>query len=352
MLNTIKVKNFQSIESADVSLGKFTVFTGPSSSGKSALVRAVQATTRNSFTPSQVSQWAKESKVTLEFDDHTISAERGKSKSTYHLDDETFTKAGRAVPEKVSEALRLPEIADTESTFATQFDKPYLIADPGSVAAKVIGSLTNVSILHGSLRESNRRSLEAKSHLKVRVADIEEHEESLTQFDGLDLDRENLDKATATLEDIDRKHKDLLQLRTLMEKIENLHRGLEELTASVVDLSGLVGTVESMDSTDLIPLETVLTTMLKLTKEYSEVPEVSVPEVNLSEFESDVSTVSLLGNALSEVQRLGQALGKSREDYDTVVESVSKIRDEYDRLLIDVDVCPLCGSTVNGELHV
>ena len=353
MLNTIKVKNFQSIDKAEVQLGRFTVFTGPSSSGKSALVRATQAIARNSFTPSQVSQWAKESKVTLEFDDHTVSAERGKSKSTYFLDDEVFTKAGRAVPDKVAEALRLPEISETESTFATQFDKPYLIADPGSVAAKVLGSLTNVSILHNSLRESNRRSLDAKSKLKVRLADITEYEESLSEFEGLEKAREAVDGLAVEVTALERMSADLKKLQGYITKVESLAHKIEDVSRTVVDLSQVEKTVSKLpDTEEIMSLSRSLTKVVSLHSEMSEVTHVSVPDVDTDQFDSLVQLVTRLEESLSKISSTGEKLAEAGRNLTTIVESISKMNAEYDKLLIDVDVCPLCGSTVNGELHV
>ena len=123
MIENISVQDFQSIEFGKVDLGKFTVFTGPSSSGKSAFLRALHGLTRNSFNPSQVRLGQSVTTVS-DVDGRKVEAVRGKSKSTYKLDDEEYTKAGRAVPEDVEAVLSMPLVADLESSFATQFDKP------------------------------------------------------------------------------------------------------------------------------------------------------------------------------------------------------------------------------------
>lgn len=246
-LLNIKVKNFQSIPKGEVELGKFTVFTGPSSSGKSAFMRAAQATVRNSFNPSQVRQGSKETHVTMEFDNCTVEAIRGKSKSTYVLDGKEFTKAGRQVPEPVAESIRMNFISDTESSFSTQFDKPYLIAEPGSTAAKVLGSLTNVSILHGGLKESNRRVLETNAKVKTLKTSLDENLEVLKEFEYLDGQRELLIEAGDLLGRVKTQSKVTEELESLSESINANVQKLKEIQKSKFDMQPIMDSMDQIN---------------------------------------------------------------------------------------------------------
>lgn len=248
MIENISVQDFQSIESGKVDLGKFTVFTGPSSSGKSAFLRALHGLTRNSFNPSQVRLGQSVTTVSAIVDGRKVEAIRGKSKSTYKLDDEEYTKAGRAVPEDVEAVLSMPLVADLESSFATQFDKPYLIADPGSTGAKVLGTLTNVSVLHDGMREANRRKLSINAEIKVRKADLEKDNEEVEQYADLTSLEESISKAEDALIRIQYIQRDATEVDSLVDTVSLRNRTLEQYEKEVVDLSAYSKTLEEVTS--------------------------------------------------------------------------------------------------------
>lgn len=248
MIENISVQDFQSIESGKVDLGKFTVFTGPSSSGKSAFLRALHGLTRNSFNPSQVRLGQSVTTVSAIVDGRKVEAVRGKSKSTYKLDDEEYTKAGRAVPEDVETVLSMPLVADLESSFATQFDKPYLIADPGSTGAKVLGTLTNVSVLHDGMREANRRKLSINAEIKVRKADLEKDNEEVEQYADLTSLEESISNAEDALIRIQYIQRDATEVDSLVDTVSLRNRTLEQYEKEVVDLSAYSKTLEEVTS--------------------------------------------------------------------------------------------------------
>lgn len=177
-LERLEVENFQSLAKANIELGAFTVIVGPSNSGKSALLRAVKATVRNVNNPSAVRVGKKLFTSALIFDGHRVSIERGKSSSTYRIElpnetEEVYTKSGKDVPEDVQRVLGLPKPDGPDLTFSSQIDPPFLLDATGSVAAKTLGDLTNVSKLHDAAREANRRRAEASKMETIRRADAQ-----------------------------------------------------------------------------------------------------------------------------------------------------------------------------------
>lgn len=177
-LDRLKVENFQSLAKVDLELGPFTVLVGPSNSGKSAALRALKAVARNVNSPSAVRVGKSTFNAILDFDNCSVSIERGKSQSTYRLvlpdgSEETYTKAGRAVPEDIQKALALPVPDGPDLVFSSQIDPPFLLNDTGSAVAKVLGDLTNVSKLHRASKEANRRRLEQSKLQTIREADMQ-----------------------------------------------------------------------------------------------------------------------------------------------------------------------------------
>lgn len=179
MLSELKVKSFQSLRDVTVPLAKYTVIVGPSSSGKSALTRALRTLCLGGRGTGFVSHGAKTSEVEVgwgEGENFTlISTARGKEnrydvsvvEDAVEVANETFTKLGGAVPEPVQQLLRV-----TELNFAGQFDKPFLLDAGGADVARTLGELTDVTRIFTAAREANRRRAGVSSTLNVRREDL------------------------------------------------------------------------------------------------------------------------------------------------------------------------------------
>lgn len=179
-LERVEIRNFQSLRRVDLDLGAFTVIVGPSSSGKSALIRAFKAVASNVRGSSVITRGQKQAAITVRTKTHTITLERSETAGTYRLADGsgtelTFTKLNGAVPEHITKALRIEPVPSTGSSvnFAGQFDRPYLLDESGAAVARVLGELTNVSTIFEAVRAANKRRLAASSLLKTRQADLE-----------------------------------------------------------------------------------------------------------------------------------------------------------------------------------
>ena len=348
-LGKIKVKNFQSIEDGEVELGSFTVFTGPSSSGKSALLRAANALVRNNFTPSQVTMGKEHAEVSVELEEHVVTAIRGKGKSTYILDEEKFTKAGRSVPEKVLEVFSMDEISGVESTFSTQFDRPYLIAESGSVASKVLGSLTNVSVLHRSLQETNRRALEVRSRLKVKDADLVEVTEHLKEYDYILQLKETLREALILDQELDDLQDEYNRLDVLMNRISETETAIDESIFVQFDLTPLENLLQDVSS-DLQDAKTLVDSISAASRIASEYPSwdfKSVSDLSLAEIDSSLSKLTGLANVIDSLSSLASSVSSKKVELDEIQNKVQGHEAEYGILLEGFELCPLCNSAIH-----
>ncbi len=191
MFEEIRVNNFQSLRKVELPLGRLTVIIGASSSGKTALIRALKILTSNSRGSTFVSHGQKVASVSARTDTGIVTIERGDGHGVYRLvtgqaDEMTFTKLGGDVPEQVSAALGVKPFIDGASlNFANQFDRPYLLTETGSVVAATLGALTNVSVLFAAVREANRRRLALQAQLKVRRQDLDRLITQVEQFTDL-----------------------------------------------------------------------------------------------------------------------------------------------------------------------
>lgn len=163
MLSRVEVRNYQSLRRADIPLGWFTVVTGRTGSGKSALFRALELLALNARGTSYVSHGQKSCSVAAGDGRWIVrltrSAPRSGGKNEYQVavrdggawPATRHTKLNSQVPAQVSGLLQLAEL-----NFARQLDPPYLLSLPGTEIARRLGDLTNVSLVLGAAAEANR----------------------------------------------------------------------------------------------------------------------------------------------------------------------------------------------------
>lgn len=242
-IERLEVTNFQSLAKADIELGGFTVIVGPSNSGKSALLRALRAVVRNVNSPSAVRVGKTTFTSVVHFSDVAVAIERGKSQSTYRVIpangvEQVYTKSGRSVPEDIQEVLSLPTPEGTpDLVFSTQIDPPFLLAETGSVAAKILGDLTNVSRLHAASKESNRRRLEAEKIRKLRESDaMAVAEQMQAQFADLRQTQETVRETRESLESVKDKAAEQETLTRLLSEYDTICAAEDALKTTMENL--------------------------------------------------------------------------------------------------------------------
>lgn len=184
MIDFLSVKGFQSLDNVEIALSPFTVIVGPSSSGKSALTRALKTLTANARGNAFISTWAKTATIEADYRDRgRVRLVRGKTtdSNSYTIfppagpmedaPETIFTKLGGEVPPEVSDFLGITPKDPLH--FAGQFDKPFLLDDSPAEVARTLAALTNVSVVFAAAREANRTRLATNATLKIRRQDLE-----------------------------------------------------------------------------------------------------------------------------------------------------------------------------------
>lgn len=192
MLTRLEIRNFQSLKNVELDLGEFTVIVGPSSSGKSALIRACKALASNVRGSGVITRGQKAMAVTAHVDHRTVTLERTETSGTYRVCDGqgselTYTKLNGGVPDAVTAALGIAPVPanGTSINFASQFDKPYLLDDTGANVARALGELTNVNTIIEAVRTANKIRLRAASTLSTRRTDLTALQAKLKDYEGL-----------------------------------------------------------------------------------------------------------------------------------------------------------------------
>lgn len=313
MIRNIRINNFQSITSANLELGKLTVIVGQTNAGKSAFIRALRTLVFNAQDgASYVTKGKKQLLVEVSNDEGTVSLERGKAHSVYRVGEETYTKSGVAVPEAVTQALRLQALdidgQRLELNFASQFDKPFLLDEAGTRVAKVLGELTNITVLFEAIREANRRRLGINNELKTRKGDLAVLKEKAQKFVGL---KERQYRAAAMTSECN-------LLKHALGRWDDL-----SMVLSVLD--SLEGNLEDVDKT----LE-------------------AAPEVDITHIEKEVTDWYSLAGAIQLVQTLDAQDDEARGwliELDKMIEALDA---QFHEKLEEVGICPLCNQQIEG----
>lgn len=216
----IRIRDFQSIEDAEIEVTGLTVITGANNTGKSAALRAVHG----AFTNARGFRFVRHGKdfctVDVTFSDgRSLTWVKGEKTNRYVVDGKTLDKVGQAVPLEVESLGVVPITASGRELwpqFAQQFTgQVFLLDQPGSVLAESISDVTRVGVLNDALRntQSDRRAL--ASELKLRLSDVGRLELAEASFAGLDLAEALAVQAEACREDVTQTTQHLEGVRVL-----------------------------------------------------------------------------------------------------------------------------------------
>ena len=208
-IHSLHVRNFQSLHDVTLELLPFTVIVGPSSSGKSALTRAIKTLTSNRRGTEWITHGERTASITAQTNAGTVTLTRSRSSASsdnaYTITptgnpeaQRTYAKLGGDTPEDVSRFMGIP--ANSNLIFAGQFDKPFLLDDSTADVARTLGALTNVNVIFEAARESNRRKLANSVTLRDRAASLAAIKERIPGFKALRAQDDALTLAESRIE--------------------------------------------------------------------------------------------------------------------------------------------------------
>lgn len=315
MVVSLELENFQSHQLTKLELGALTVVVGPSSSGKSALLRALCTLVNNPRGTTYVRAGTKLARVrvllagsdSVEGAQTHICIARGPGVNSYELilpnsQLVTFTKCGSSVPEAVSTAL---DFGHDDLWIAEQFDVPFLLSATGSRVAQVLGKLTGVSLLFAAVRECNRRASAAKSELRLRRVELEEVAAAAERYRALPPRRAAVERAEEALVEAQRLVARRDRLAGLMVELEAAQRRGSQVLVCAVPSS--------------------------ITAAVSHAEDVTIKYCRLRELINQASQIR------SQVDRARRGVVEAEQQ-----ELVA--RSEYQDLLSSVGACPVCGA--------
>ena len=241
-IHALRIRNFQSLHDVQLELAPFTVIVGPSSSGKSALTRAIRTLTSNRRGTEFITHGQRVCSISATTPNGVVTLTRSRtgsnaSENNYTiiptgLPPQTYAKLGGTTPQDVSDFLGLPNATDSTPMlqFASQFDKPYQLDDSAGEVARTLGALTNVNVIFESARESNRRKLTTAQTLRTRSDDLANIKARIPEFQSLRAQDEALTAAERHIRTAQELQRSIARLEATIQVLETTAPLIDRLT--------------------------------------------------------------------------------------------------------------------------
>ena len=187
MIESLKIKNFQSHKEADLEFSSgVNAIVGPSDCGKTAILRALRwvVFNRPSGDAFRMEGTRKVSVALRTTEGFEIIREKDHTRNLYLLlsesGDSEFTAFGQSVTEEILRVLNL-----TRLNFQEQHDPPFLLSSSPGEVARHLNDLVNIDVIDSSQKIINREIRRIRNDISTSVERIEQMETEITEYDYL-----------------------------------------------------------------------------------------------------------------------------------------------------------------------
>jgi len=351
MITELHITNFQSHEETHLTFNPgVNIIIGPSDSGKTAIIRALQWVIWNRPSGDSIrSHWGGKTSVELVTEEGTVLRIKDKGDS-YGLTiggrkDLDFKAFGTSVPEEITQLLNI-----NETNLQKQLDSPFLLSlSPGDVAkhfnkvAKLDKIDTSLQNINSGIRELTAdikyaegqeltltENLGDFDHLEKMEVEIEVLEGMESRLSSQRKIREKLMDWCCSYQETDMAidvESELLQYEEPLNKIFELKEQYGDLKHDRLALHLVISNIEMTeedieDQQDLLSIETNVTNLLVLYK-----------EVNTAK-----SNRNLLSKALANLNNINSRLRTATAAFDALQGKLNQVK-----------VCPFCGNKINKD---
>ena len=352
----LSIKNFQSIKQAKLDLGGFTVITGSSNLGKSAVRRAFATVLYNDWDASYVRDGFESAEIELERDGNIVKVEKEyKNKviktNSFCVNEKVYEKMGDSLPDEYKELGWLTLKAQGKKynlNIATQLEPLFMIGNSDTENTAILNNAFKMDAFERASAEAGREAKDIEKTIKVHEKDLSAKEEELRVV------QRYLDRLESIKEVIEKLNTDY----SLIEQYIGLKRAYDEqkpeyerllLESKIIDLTQKIMTIKNYldkveelkrveNEREIVAKVAKLLPMIELAKRYIE-------ESNEVEEKEKRKTLTL--NAKEKIDQLGEILSlvELKTKIDKAQESIEKNQEELreiDKEIHSLGVCPLC----------
>lgn len=356
----VVIKRYQSYEDVIFKLSPgVNLIVGPTDSGKTAVMRAIQYVAFNDpQDPDFRTGYRDITEIIVRRNDGKgVRRKRNNSNNIYEILDgdkvtERLETVGRGkAPLPVQKILNLADI-----NFQAQHDSPYLISSEFSAGAvaRIINRLTKLDDLDKWTSEFRKELNSLNSTKKVIESDLEEDEEKLKKYDGLD---EIVGRAEGIIKDwdsLERRESDLEEIIELIDSFENLIAKVRKINEDLKfeePVVSLLNRWEELDEKER-RLKEINDAVHQINEMNGEIEEIN----GLIEFEPTIIGVLKRFEEFDGRKQRMLDVEKLVSDYDYFQEQIGEvdkkllfIRGEIEKILLEVKICPTCGNKITEK---
>lgn len=375
----IDLKNVGIIKEAHLEFKSgLNLIIGPSSSGKSTLLRAIRSMMDNTFADSNITFGQKKMAIRIKDDDNSATyirdLENASKKSAYQINGQIYTKLGRNSLDALSALFKIaPVEIDGEKinfNFSAQFSGPFLLLGSTSLLYSILTyrstfDITRINDLYFSDYKKVKQDITVSQKTKEAL-EIEERK--------LKNKYDILSPVTTLFNDVQKIKQDKLNydsLSYLNEQYKQIKSQLASLLKQKEELNNILPKYDMVSS--LFNKVSELNKYTKLRDEVKELPkeDISCVECNLNMLDTLSKKTALLSRyarlskAYKEYNKLHSSLSSVPDtssfnlgiSYLTKAKELKDSTDELNKYLTEysditeqinkVGICPLCKQPIN-----
>ena len=343
----VRVKDFNCI--SDIVLDfepGFNVIQGPSNSGKSSIIRAIEKCIFNLSGSSNVRQGQDNLLIGIRHNGHDVFLTKGKN-TKYKIDNKVFEKIGVNQLEEVADALNIREVVlggeKVRLNFSNQFSYPFLLdKTPGQLYKFIVDSAESES-LSDVLKDMSRDIKDLEKAIIQNEAQIE-----ILTKQKIDVDNK-LSNSNKTLEisnrilEMDSTYNSIkreLELRDLVHEIKN------DISAKEALLNKLFYDKDSVSNLDQLYSryidtnnKSILYKDIKNSIDYLDTKINQYNNLNVGDVSSNFDHYTKLAKAVESYHKLSEEINSIHAKLEAMSTGLSDEKEKLNQF----KVCPLCG---------
>lgn len=353
MIKIIDIQNFQGYTRARISLKRFNLIIGKSSSGKSSIFRALKFLFYGDWDNTYYNIPGKSAGVgitlsngvrILRIKDQKINKaliETQTAKDKY----ESF---GDIIP-NIDSFINVKEIEINNKkiniNFSSQDDQIFMLSESKPTKAAWLGRLYGADLINNAIKNIIKDKNKKEKELEIIKDDIKELNETLKQYENLDRQKEILKECSLIEEELNK----LKDIKLKKEKLDSINESLKNKDQIMNYDVGYIKTL-ILEITELKKIKSQKEKILK-DKEYINKNK-SALLIDTKKIKSDILKLNELKGIKHNLINNEELLTKSRNDLSEVILKLETVNKMTKDKIFSNNKCPICESRIESNNQI
>ena len=346
VIESIEGANWENFPYFDIEFSPGTnTIIGKSNTGKSSIIRALNWVLENrprgtSFFPHNVKK--PETEIAVNFEEgKNVIRKRNSSDNYYDIDGQHYSALRTDVPQEVRDTTNITDI-----NVQVQKDVHFFLTETPGRRAKKLNEVANLEEMDYAIEIINSTISSIDSEFKFTNAELKKHEEkkrglewvkdAIAADEELEEIRKSIQEVTKIYHDIDNVYDSILFLNDMMDK-NIFNKKAWKYTNEALNIDDQLWEVEQK----ITKIEEITESIGKLK---SKEKGISLPTpLQIEELGAITAEIRGIEQRQEAISRAADYLAKLEKVLTVKNNNVQAFQDEFDKLLEENGVCPLCG---------